>query len=86
MRDPAAPDVEYLAATRLLISDGAQAILSSHDDLAGERVKGGYGGTAEHDPTVGSWYVFVRCLCSFGVWVCCAAFVRRNILPSELCG
>ena len=49
------PDIQYLAATRLLISDGAWAIIRSHNRLASERTPWSYGGTSS-GPTVATWY------------------------------
>ena len=56
--DPSQPEIEYLAATRLLISDGAVAIINSHSMQAEDDAHGSYGGM-HYTPAVGTWYVCV---------------------------
>lgn len=56
--DPTSPEVEYLAATRLLISDGAVAIINSHEMQAEDDAHGSYGGML-YKPATGTWCVLV---------------------------
>ena len=56
VQDVLRPDVEYLQATRLLMPDGAFAILQSHQNCANDDSSCSYGGSSSM-PLVGSWCV-----------------------------